>query len=213
MNQPLTEYRLPADARARAEAAATADTIRRRLAELQAMPVSALQALYYELHGRATRSHNRAWLLKRLSYKTQELLTGLTLSAQARQRIAKLGAKEPVRRWAPQRALSDFERSLQEEVERAVTERTRGLTPPKVKPRDPRLPPAGTIIRRSHREQVHEIHVLEEGFEYQGRHYTKLSHIAKEVTGTKWNGFIWAGLSKRKRKAKTGPTPQRPEGP
>ena len=39
-----------------------------------------------DLHGRATRARNRPWLIKRLSYRTQELMTGLSLSAEAEQR-------------------------------------------------------------------------------------------------------------------------------
>ncbi|MEQ8719624.1 MAG: DUF2924 domain-containing protein [Sandaracinaceae bacterium] len=74
------------------------------------------------------------------------------------------------------------------------------LPEPPTKPRDPRLPPVGTVIRRGHKGEVHEITVLDDGFEYEGRHYTSLSTIAREVTGTSWNGFLWAGLTKRKKR-------------
>ncbi|MCA9566172.1 MAG: DUF2924 domain-containing protein, partial [Myxococcales bacterium] len=30
-----------------------------------------------------------------------------------------------------------------------------------------------------------------------GAHYRSLSRIAKVVTGTSWNGFLWMGLTKR----------------
>ena len=71
--------------------------------------------------------------------------------------------------------------------------------------RDPRLPPVGTVIRREHEGAVHEIRVLKDGFDYQGRHYASLSTIAREITGTSWNGFLWAGLAQRKsRAAKAG---------
>jgi hypothetical protein len=61
----------------------------------------------------------------------------------------------------------------------------------------------GTVIHREHDGVVHEIRVLKDGFEYQGRHYTSLSTIAREVTGTSWNGFLWAGLTTRKKRART----------
>ena len=67
-----------------------------------------------------------------------------------------------------------------------------------VHPRDPRLPPVGTVIRRAQKGEVHDITVLDDGFEYEGRHFTSLSALAREITGTNWNGFVWAGLSKRK---------------
>lgn len=56
----------------------------------------------------------------------------------------------------------------------------------------------GTVIHREHDGVVHEIRVLNDGFEYQGRHYTSLSTIAREVTGTSWNGFLFFGLCSRK---------------
>ena len=91
--------------------------------------------------------------------------------------------------------------------------RIRPATPPEPLPepepvdpkRDPRLPPVGTVIRREHEGVVHEIRVLKDGFDYQARHYASLSTIAREITGTSWNGFLWAGLAQRKtRAAKAG---------
>lgn len=38
--------------------------------------------------------------------------------------------------------------------------------------------------------------VLANGFEYQGRHYGSLSAIATEVTGTRWNGVAFFGLTR-----------------
>ena len=37
--------------------------------------------------------------------------------------------------------------------------------------------------------------VREEGFEYEGQIYKSLSAIAREVTGTKWNGFLFFGCA------------------
>ncbi len=56
-------------------------------------------------------------------------------------------------------------------------------------PRDPRLPAAGTILRREYRHSVHEVLVLHDDFEYRGKRYASLSLIAREITGTTWNGF------------------------
>ena len=87
MSRSTVEQARPAGAEAQ-------QRLRERLAEIQAMPVRELQDLYYDLHGRATRARNRPWLIKRLSYRTQELMTGLSLSAEAEQRIADLGEDE-----------------------------------------------------------------------------------------------------------------------
>jgi hypothetical protein len=37
------------------------------------------------------------------------------------------------------------------------------------------------------------VKVREEGFEYESKLYKSLSAIAREVTGTKWNGFLFFG--------------------
>ena len=60
--------------------------------------------------------------------------------------------------------------------------------------RDPRLPPADTVLERVYQGQIVRVTVLASGFEYQGKHYPSLSAIAYRVTGTRWNGFHFFGL-------------------
>lgn len=55
------------------------------------------------------------------------------------------------------------------------------------------------MLTKEHGGETHAITVLAEGFEYRGEAYPSLSRIAKAVTGTSWNGFLWLGLDKRKR--------------
>ena len=62
--------------------------------------------------------------------------------------------------------------------------------------RDPRLPAAGTLLKRSYGQQSVEVRVHEDGFEYNGKSYASLSAIALQVTGTRWNGFLFFGLNK-----------------
>jgi len=40
--------------------------------------------------------------------------------------------------------------------------------------------------------------VLEDGFEYESRRYRSLSAIAREVSGTRWNGLLFFGLAERR---------------
>ena len=70
--------------------------------------------------------------------------------------------------------------------------------------RDPRLPPPGTVLTRAHGGVDHQVVVLEEGFEYQGQRFPTLSKIAKEITGTNWNGFLFFKLQRRTRGKATG---------
>jgi hypothetical protein len=48
--------------------------------------------------------------------------------------------------------------------------------------------------------------VLEDGFAWRGRRYTSLSVIAREITGTRWNGWVFFGLKQREEnKARSEP--------
>ncbi len=56
-----------------------------------------------------------------------------------------------------------------------------------------RLKPGTKLVREWHGE-VHEIVVLEAGFEWCGQHYRSLSKIAKQITGAHWSGPRFFGL-------------------
>jgi Protein of unknown function (DUF2924) len=55
--------------------------------------------------------------------------------------------------------------------------------------RDARLPEPGSVLQREFKGQMVMVQVLPEGFQYQDRFYKSLSAIARQVTGTAWNGF------------------------
>jgi len=61
--------------------------------------------------------------------------------------------------------------------------------------RDHRLPPVGSVLRRVFKQELVEVTVLDEAFEYQGRRYDSLSAIATLATGSRWNGFAFFGLT------------------
>ena len=54
----------------------------------------------------------------------------------------------------------------------------------------------GTKIIRKWKGENHEIFVTEEGYEYGGDCYRSLSHIARQITGTRWSGPAFFGLNK-----------------
>jgi hypothetical protein len=58
----------------------------------------------------------------------------------------------------------------------------------------PRRIKAGSVIVREYAGARHEVFVIEGGFSWQGRTYPSLSAIAKEITGTRWNGPRFFGL-------------------
>jgi hypothetical protein len=158
---------LHADRRAMANAA-------RELATLDAMTSSELAEKYRELFGEPTRSRNKEYLRKRIAWRVQEYAEG-SLSPYALDRIAHLAERAPAR-WrepAPRKG------------------RAEPVVAATVPAYDPRLPPAGAVLSRVHDGVEHQVTVLEGGFEYQGKHYSSLSKIARLITGTSWNGFLF----------------------
>ncbi len=58
-----------------------------------------------------------------------------------------------------------------------------------------RLKP-GTRLIRSWHGTVHQVLVLADGYEHQGRSYRSLSQIARAITGAHWSGPRFFGLRK-----------------
>lgn len=55
----------------------------------------------------------------------------------------------------------------------------------------------GTRLVRSWNGKSYHVLVCDDGFEFEGRHYMSLSHIAREITGAHWSGPRFFGLKKR----------------
>lgn len=165
------------------------DDMPSQLAALETMNVPALAEKYRELYGEPTRSRNRAYLKKRLAWRIEANFQG-DLSQGAIARIQQLGDQLP-ERWQM--------RLGQPANEPDATSDDTTLPPvlAATEPRDPRVPPPGTVLRRVFDGKTHEVTVCLEGFEYAGRKYKTLSAIATEIAGTRWNGFLFFGLKKR----------------
>jgi hypothetical protein len=80
---------------------------------------------------------------------------------------------------------------------RQVAVRARESTEMKPMPR--KLTPGTRLVRDWH-GQGHTVTVLEDGFEYDGKHWKSLTAIAKAITGNQWNGPLFFGLAERKKK-------------
>lgn len=169
------------------------DDMPSQLAALEDMNVPALAEKYRELYGEPTRSRNRDYLKKRLAWRIQADAEG-GLSKGALARIEELGDEMP-ERWQMRLAQPA-------NAAAAASDESAPPPPPTVivvapEPRDPRVPPPGTVLRRVFDGKTHEVTVCVEGFEYAGRKYKTLSNIATEITGTRWNGFLFFGLNTR----------------
>jgi DUF2924 family protein len=59
-------------------------------------------------------------------------------------------------------------------------------------------PIAGTRLIREWQGIEQTVTVLADGYEWQGRPYRSLSAVARAITGTRWNGWIFFGLKSRR---------------
>ncbi len=57
-----------------------------------------------------------------------------------------------------------------------------------------RLKPGAKLVREW-RGEAHTVIVVEDGFEWMGRHWRSLSVIAREITGVHWSGPRFFGLN------------------
>jgi Protein of unknown function (DUF2924) len=55
-------------------------------------------------------------------------------------------------------------------------------------------PIAGTRLIREYHGVEQVVTVLQDGYEWQGRPYQSLSSVARAITGTRWNGWVFFGL-------------------
>jgi hypothetical protein len=58
-------------------------------------------------------------------------------------------------------------------------------------------PMPGTRLIREWQGVDHCVTVLDNGFDYQGRPFQSLSAVARAITGTRWNGWLFFGLKNR----------------
>ncbi len=63
--------------------------------------------------------------------------------------------------------------------------------------RQEQRPITGTRLLREWQGVEHVVTVQRDGFEWQGRPYQSLSAIARAITGTRWNGWVFFGLRPR----------------
>jgi len=161
-------------------------TMRKQIDELSAMTVGQLREKYQEVFGEESRSNHKQFLFRRIAWRIQAIAEG-GLSERVRRRAleiandANLRIRAPKPKFGPDVAL-DPKLSVSRKVTTAL---------------DPRLPPPGTYLEREYKRRQIIVKILVNGFEFDGEIYRSLSAIASEVTGTKWNGFLFFSLTSR----------------
>ena len=80
---------------------------------------------------------------------------------------------------------------------RALAEQLDGGDPSNRRRHHQDRPMPGTRLIREWQGVDHCVTVRDDDFEYQGRPYKSLSAVARAVTGTRWNGWLFFGLKNR----------------
>lgn len=142
-----------------------------------------LRALHRELFGFDHPMPNTEHLRRKLAWQVQAKAEG-GLPESARQRALAIARDTRLRlRNGGRSAWSD-----------SASRHT--VTAALASTHDSRLPLPGSLLVKEFKGRTLIVTVLVDGFEYDGRRFTSLSAVAREITGTRWNGFLFFGLNK-----------------
>lgn len=140
-----------------------------RVAALKTTPTPALKTMWRDLFDSEPPPYNRSFLESRLAYRIQELSFG-GLKAETIERLA----------------------AMADEINQSEGKGS------KRRGRLQNRPIAGTRLIREWQGVEHCVTVRDHDFEYHGRPYKSLSAIAREITGTRWNGLIFFGIKNQR---------------
>lgn len=154
------------------------ETISMQITALKSASVEELQRKHKELSGgQEATSDSKVYLIRRIAYRLQEFKYG-GLSEKAQKRLTELiNTYDPVNNKA---------------FRPKIVMETQAMK--KYRIRDRRLPIPGSIIIKEYKGKDMQVKVLETGFEYNGKIYKNLTAIAKEITGSHWNGYLFFNL-------------------
>jgi Protein of unknown function (DUF2924) len=139
-----------------------------QLAALKGAPTADLKQRWRELFDTEPPPYNRRFLESRLAYRIQELAYG-GLKPETLERLEALAADLDGGDLGRRRRRDAQDRPI-----------------------------AGTRLLREWQGVEHGVTVLDDGYEYRGRPYKSLSAIARAITGTRWNGWLFFGLKNQR---------------
>jgi hypothetical protein len=161
----------------------------RQIESLRGASVTDLRNKYQEVFQEQSRSKHREHLFRRIAWRLQALAEG-DLSQKARARAHQIAHDSDLRINAPR----DFFMVGGERLQ-TIGDRNR-------REQDRRLPLPGALLTRNWKGQPILVEVLAKGFRYENRQYSSLSAIATAITGTRWNGLAFFGLTRPVRRAR-----------
>ena len=157
-----------------------ATRISEQIEALKHMTVRQLRERYQEVFGQESRSNHKQFLFRRIAWRLQAQAEG-GLSERARRRALEIADDDELRIRPPKGF--DFDGAAARCAYQTVA-----ADP------DPRRPLPGAVLEREYKGRTITVKVQADHFAYDGKRYRSLSAIAKEVTGTKWNGYLFFHL-------------------
>ena len=159
------------------------------IATLPTLTVAQLRQRYADVFGETTGAAHKAWLVKRIAWRWQALAEG-DLSQRARQRAAELANDADLRLGPPKTPTLPAPDSVAAASSEPATPEPAQRAP------DRRLPLPGAVLTRPYKGQLLQVTVLQSGFAYQGQVFASLSAVAKTITGSHCNGYLFFRLAK-----------------
>lgn len=148
---------------------------------LERLPVAGLRAKFLEVMGYRSQSRNRPFLIRKILWGMQAARYG-GLSPEVQEKALRMADVRDVTT-----ALPAMKAGAKDPGSRRTSHR---FSPTK----DSRLPLPGSVLTRDYKGREIRVLVGKDDFEYLGKRYTSLSAIAREVTGTSYNGFLFFKL-------------------
>jgi len=150
--------------------------------QLETLTVGELRAEFIRVMGYRSNSRNRSFLIRKILWGRQaEAEGGLAPSTKA-QALARADVRDVTTALPAAPA----------PTKTAPSRRTRHRLSPT---QDARLPVPGSVLTRLYQGREIRVFVQKEGFEFEGRTYRSLSAIARHITGSSYNGFLFFKLT------------------
>jgi len=151
---------------------------------LAGLAISDLRDLWSKHMGRAAPPSQKRLLIRELAWRAQERVHG--------------GLDAETRRLLDRAVRAATKGDVPSDGEVPVTKRRSRGAASTIRASSSDLPPA-TKLSRVWRGVRYEVYVLEGGrrFQYRDRAYGSLSEIAREITGTRWSGPRFFGMTTR----------------
>jgi len=154
------------------------ESVASQVLALQKMNVAELRVEWEKVFGEPTKQRHRVYLWKRLARELQnDQLPKLTPEEEAKvDEYRAIIRQMPPEKWFPGKQ--------------------RGKAKGTKVAKGRRTPPPGSVIARDYKGHEIAVTVLDDGFEFGDQVFRSLSAIAREITGTSWNGYTFFHLDK-----------------